>query len=61
MSRTIKKPYPKKFDARRFDHTCRNHGSCPWCANNRIFFDKKGRVAANEQLKEAKQEGLLDK
>lgn len=43
MSRTIKKPYPKKFDSRRFDRSCRNHGSCAYCQANRTFFDKKAR------------------
>ena len=25
------------------DHSCRNHGSCPWCQQNRLhkFRDKK--------------------
>ena len=27
-----RKPYRK---SKAFDRTCRNHGSCPWCANNR--------------------------
>jgi len=32
MSRTRKAPYQ---NSRRFDSSCRNHGSCPWCAGNR--------------------------
>ncbi len=28
-----RKPY---YDSRRFDVTCRNHGSCPWCKGNRL-------------------------
>lgn len=47
MSRSTKKPYPKKFDARRFDWSCKNHGSCDYCKNNRLFFDKKARAKAN--------------
>ena len=27
-----RKPYR---GSKRFDHTCRNHGSCPYCARNR--------------------------
>lgn len=27
-----RKPYR---GSRRFDRTCRNHGACPWCRNNR--------------------------
>ena len=23
------------------DHTCRNHGSCPWCKGNRLHNSKK--------------------
>lgn len=47
MSRSTKKPYPKKFDARRFDWSCKNHGSCDHCKNNRLFSDKKARAKAN--------------
>ena len=37
-------------DSKAFDCTCRNHGSCDWCKNNRTFFDKKDRVSAELQL-----------
>lgn len=33
-----RKPY---YDSRRFDHTCRNHGSCKWCEGNRTYNNKK--------------------
>ena len=33
MSRTNKKAYTK---SKRFDKTCRNHGSCSWCYGNRM-------------------------
>lgn len=33
MSRTKKKAYTK---SKRFDKTCRNHGSCSWCYGNRM-------------------------
>ncbi len=29
-----RKPY---YDSRQFDHSCRNHGSCPWCFRNRFY------------------------
>jgi hypothetical protein len=47
MSRSKKKDYPKKFDPRRFSHSCRNHGSCGYCERNRVFFDLKARAEAN--------------
>ena len=34
MSRTHKAPYT---GSKRFDKTCRNHGSCPYCRDNRTF------------------------
>jgi len=29
-----RKPYRK---SKRFDRTCRNHGSCAWCRENRLY------------------------
>jgi hypothetical protein len=52
MSRSKKKEYPKKFDPRRFSHSCRNHGSCGYCERNRIFFDRKAREKADKQNQE---------
>ena len=51
MSRSYKKNVYRK--SRRFDRTCRCHGSCPYCRNNRLFFDKKKRVFWNADLKES--------
>jgi len=48
MSRSNKKDFPNKFDSRRFDHSCRNHGKCSYCKRNRLFFDKKARTKANK-------------
>lgn len=28
-------------DSRAVDVTCRNHGSCVWCRNNRLYNSKK--------------------
>jgi len=33
-----RKPY---IGSKAVDHTCRNHGSCPWCRGNRTYKDKK--------------------
>ncbi len=50
MSRTVRKPYTK---SKRFDRTCRNHGSCPWCEGNRTHNYTKRLKAAEECLREA--------
>ena len=33
-----RKPYRK---SKAFDNTCRNHGSCSWCRNNRLHKHRK--------------------
>jgi len=38
MSRTVKQAYRK---SRRFDATCRNHGSCSYCQSNRVHKHEK--------------------
>lgn len=58
MSRSKKKDYPKKFDSRRFDWSCRNHGSCSYCKDNRTFFDKAARVKAD--IKEQEEDYIVD-
>ena len=52
------KDYPNRKDKRkpyrnskRFDRTCRNHGSCLWCERNRTLNAKRRELAA-EQAKE---------
>ena len=40
--------------AKSIDHTCQNHGSCPWCKENRFFFDKKKRLAKDQSLHDYK-------
>ena len=40
----------KYYDSRAVDCTCRNHGTCKWCVENRTFFDKKQRDLADLQL-----------
>lgn len=34
-----------------WDYTCRPHGGCPWCEDNRTHQDTKARTAADEELK----------
>lgn len=49
MSRTRKRPYTK---SKRFDVSCRCHGSCSYCRNNRLHSERRRRSAAEDQLKE---------
>lgn len=44
-----RKPYRK---SKAFDYTCRNHGSCSWCEQNRRHGDSKRRVDAEMKLEE---------
>ncbi len=48
-----RKPY---FDSRRFDYSCRNHGTCPWCYGNRTHKHKKQEISCEQQEKEVKSE-----
>jgi len=41
-----RRPY---YDSRRFDYTCRNHGSCPYCTGGRLFASVR-RQPADLQL-----------
>jgi hypothetical protein len=49
MSRTRKQPYRK---SRRFDKTCRCHGSCSYCESNRTIQTQRAVAAARAQLKD---------
>jgi hypothetical protein len=49
MSRTRKRPYR---GSRRFDITCRCHGSCPWCRGNRTIQTQRAMAAVKAQLRE---------
>lgn len=51
------KKYPKRKDwrkpyrkSKRFDRTCRNHGSCPWCENNRTYSKRKHEDTGKDHL-----------
>jgi len=34
------------------DWSCKNHGSCGWCVDNRTFFDRKMRKFAEDEMNE---------
>lgn len=44
-----RKPYRK---AARFDRSCRPHGGCGYCEDNRLYTNKKRLLIANESLKD---------
>jgi hypothetical protein len=47
------KEYRKPYrGAKAFDVSCRNHGSCGWCYDNKTFFDRKARKFADDELRE---------
>lgn len=50
--------YPNRKDKRapyrkskRFDRSCRNHGSCGYCKSNRTIQAKRVELAAKEEMK----------
>lgn len=56
MSRTYKKPYTK---SKRFDSSCRNHGSCGYCYCTRTYFDKKKRLYWRLDLEDYLENGKM--
>ena len=44
-----RKPYR---GAKAIDATCRNHGSCKWCGENRTHKNDKRGLAAEQELRE---------
>jgi hypothetical protein len=38
--------------SKRFDRTCRCHGSCDWCRNNRTAKELSKRRAADQAIRE---------
>ena len=44
-----RKPYS---GSKAIDRTCRNHGSCPWCRENRLYKNKKREQKMLDKLKE---------
>lgn len=48
-----KKEYRQPYrGSRRFDRSCRNHGSCSYCKEGRTHFDKKARLRVEGQENE---------
>ena len=47
-----RKPYR---GAKAIDHTCRNHGTCPFCEQNRTYKNTKNEKIAKEKQWEATQ------
>jgi hypothetical protein len=39
-------------DSRRFDRSCRNHGSCSWCVSNRTYSNAKSKLRTDTQVDE---------
>ncbi len=42
----------KYYGSKAIDRTCRNHGSCPYCTNNRLYKNKKRLLIALDKLAE---------
>lgn len=50
---TYKKEFRQHYrKSKRFDRTCRNHGSCPYCHNNRRAHDKRIEIRAKQIMEE---------
>lgn len=55
------KEHRKRYrDSRRFDSTCRNHGACSWCRDNRTHFDKKHRSAKGKEQHDVQKMGTAE-
>ena len=55
--KTYKRPYT---GSKRFDSSCRCHGSCGYCYNNRTHFDTKYRTGWKVDLEEFDTESKLE-
>lgn len=52
MSRSVKKH--EYTGSKRFDKSCRCHGGCPYCENNRLLYRKIGEDLLKLGLEESK-------
>jgi len=52
-----RKPYYGRT-SKTFDWTCRNHGRCSWCRNNRLFRSTARKEACKEQIKDYNKNNL---
>ena len=43
-----RKPYYKN---KKIDPSCRNHGSCKWCEENRTYKNRKRMVVDKDEIK----------
>lgn len=48
-----RKPYK---GAKAVDYTCRNHGRCEWCKNNRLYKQVRMDEASRQEFKEFENE-----
>jgi hypothetical protein len=47
------KEYRKPYrGAKAVDHSCRNHGSCPWCNRNRFIKLNRENIRLKQQLRD---------
>ena len=44
-----RKPY---YDCRDYDKQCRNHGSCSFCKENRLYNSIRNKQKANQKIKD---------
>lgn len=54
--RSGKEHRKKYYGTKAIDKTCRNHGSCPVCRDNRLYKFKKKEIAVRSEMKELKGE-----
>ena len=47
------------FDSRAIDYSCRNHGECPYCRNNRLYNRKKVEEKFKKDLTDFKKYGNI--
>ena len=43
------------YGSKAFDCSCRNHGTCGWCLNSRLYKNNKRIESMDEKLKEYEQ------
>lgn len=48
-----RKPY---YGAKAICRSCRNHGGCPWCEENRLYKNKKRIQSIIDKMKEIEDE-----
>lgn len=55
-----RKPWRGRNKSKNFDCTCRNHGSCLYCQNNRLYNYQKNLQEASEKIKEWEEQEETD-